>query len=72
MIAAWIRKTELKDGCVRWRITTKVTHDETLNPLHVVAQNVPDRLKGFRRVGERVRVSRSGEWAIWTCEDRPK
>lgn len=69
MIAIFARTARYPTGSIRRTVFVRVT-GESLGPLAVIAAHVPDLGRGWRRCGERVRVNRSGTWAVWRCVDR--
>ncbi len=70
MVTVWIKRDHYEDGSVVRKVFATVT-DETVTSLSAVSVNVPDPSKGYRRTAVRVRVSRSGSWAVWRCRDVP-
>jgi hypothetical protein len=63
------RRTERRaDGSVARRVYVRVT-GESLGPLDVLPPRVPELPRGMTRTRQRVRVNRSGTWAVWGCVD---
>lgn len=68
MILIRSRTEKREDGGVKRRLFVRV-ENESVGPLSVLPARVPELVRGFVRTGQRVRLNRTGTWAVWSCLD---